>query len=226
MKPLIGITKSDKGGFAQNMAIKIAVFLVGGKTVNLTPSDPQFELKIDALIISGGTDIHPSFYDFKKEKLNYTYDRSRDFMELEWLKQADKKNLPTLCICRGAQLLNIYFGGSLFFDISKSFKNAHYPSSLWGKIFFRKQTKILSGKLKKLFGKSQIPVNSLHTQAIARVGEDLKKTMMEENGVIQAVEHKKKRFFIGVQFHPEFLIYKEEFRRVFKALAQSCKISV
>ncbi|MAZ50037.1 MAG: gamma-glutamyl-gamma-aminobutyrate hydrolase [Halobacteriovoraceae bacterium] len=218
MKPLIGVTKPLRGGLIQNLCIRLAIFMTGGRSINLTSDKPRLDLNLDGLIISGGTDIHPEVYSGSEFKHNYSYDRERDEMELNWLKKAEFEQIPTLCICRGAQLLNVYYGGSLFFDISKAYKNADYPNSLFAKIFFRKPARVLSGKIRDMIQQNKLSVNSLHTQAIATLGGKLKRTMIEDNGVVQAIEHKDLPFLLGVQFHPEFLIHRKEIRRIFKTL--------
>ena len=218
MKPLIGITKPQSGGWVQNIAIKIAILITGGRPINLTPLNPRYDLEIDGLVLSGGTDIYPSHYQSLESKENYPYDISRDLMELRWLKAADEKRIPTLCICRGAQLLNIYFGGNLIFDIKKFFKETDYPNSTWGKLVFRKQAYVISGRLKKILKQSPIKINSLHSQAIATLGKNLKRTMIESNGITQGVEHSSHPYLLGVQFHPEFLIHRREIRKIFRVL--------
>lgn len=223
-KPLIGITKPVKGGLTQNLAIRFAVWLAGGRGLTITSESKHSKMLFDGLIIAGGTDVHPTLYKSLEIKEQYVYDEARDQMESNLIRGGLKENLPMLCICRGAQLLNVVSGGSLHSDVAKAFQNAAYPTSLLAKIFFRK--KILlekETKLFKIFKTLEVKVNSMHTQAVNHVGEGLIVSSKEKNGIVQSIEHKEKDFILGVQFHPEFLITRSEVFGLFKALVQKSK---
>lgn len=217
MRPLIGVTKSyGLTGIIQNMAIRLCLYLSKARSINLSTKHPQLDINIDGLIISGGTDLYPGLYNNKDIKENYQYDHDRDELELTWLRLAKKKRLPIFCICRGAQLLNVFKGGTLHTDVSKIFEGASYPSSLWGKIFFRKKINIKPNtRLSDIFQKDETEVNSLHNQSINKVGSGLEVSAVEDNGVIQAVENEGPRFIMGLQFHPEFLFYRRDIRDLF-----------
>lgn len=218
-KPLIGVTKPYKGGLTQNLAIRFALWRAGGRTLTITSKRCPLQVDLDGLIVSGGTDVHPERYKSSEIKDFYTYDQERDQMETALINMALKKNLPMLCICRGAQLLNVTLGGDLHSDVAKAYENAAYPSSLWAKIFFRKKVHLKEKtKLFEIFRLPDMSVNSLHTQAINSLGKGLVISSQEENGVVQSIEHKEKEFVIGVQFHPEFLSTRPAVKRLFKTL--------
>jgi putative glutamine amidotransferase len=220
-KPIIGITKPDKGGVTQNLAIRFAVWWAGGRGVSITPKSFSNNLKLDGLIVAGGTDVHPTMYESEKIKDLYKYDEKRDQMESLLIREGLEKNLPMLCICRGAQLLNIISGGNLHSDVSKVYENASYPSSLWAKVFFRKKVILRNeSKLFKIFKTPEMMVNSMHTQAVNKVGEGLLISSVEENGVVQSIEHIEKDFVLGVQFHPEFLPARSGVKTLFKELIE------
>lgn len=152
-------------------------------------------------------------------KQGYLYDRERDALEIEVAKQARQDDIPALGICRGAQLMNVVRGGALHADVSAEYENAVYPNGLWGKIFFRKCIYLKDETLmRRIFEADALEVNSLHKQAIKSLGEDLRVSAQERNGVIQAIEDKHLSFFLGVQFHPEFLLYRTDIRRIFENL--------
>jgi putative glutamine amidotransferase len=77
--------------------------------------------------------------------------------------------------------------------------------------------------LSSLFQKNRVSVNSMHKQAIDKIGENLKTAAIEDNGVIQAVEDERKAYYLGVQFHPEAMIYRADCRRVFKSLVHAAR---
>lgn len=225
MRPLIGVTKPEKGGLIQNWAIWICLLLSGARPINLTPSKKKFETPLDGLLLSGGTDLYPGLYDdkyLKEEKREY--DHERDQLEIEWLKIAMQRKLPLFCICRGAQLLNVVQGGSLHQNIAAVYEMANYPTSLLAKIFFRKKMTIVgSTKLSKLWQKNEVKVNSLHRQSINRLGKDLKVNAREKNGIIQGIEMNTERFAFGLQFHPEFLFYRADIRKLFREFTASAR---
>ncbi len=216
-RPLIGITKPLGNGKITYVLTLICVWLAGGRGVVLTSSKPKYDLKINGLILSGGKDINPTYYNGKEIKPLYPYDIARDELEFEWFNKAQSDDLPILGICRGAQLINIARKGTLHFDISKAYEKASYPSGLWAKLFFRKPINVKESSLLHSILKTQkTRVNSSHTQSIDQLGENLVITSMEENFVVQSIEDPHKRFLLGVQFHPEYLLYSKIFRNIFK----------
>jgi len=223
-KPVIGVTRPEKGGFTQNIAIRFAIWLVGGKAISISPKSFSNKIKFDGLVVAGGTDVHPTLYRGLEVKDSYVYDEARDKMESSLISEGLERNLPMLCICRGAQLLNVISGGDLHSDVSKAFENATYPSSLWAKVFFRKTVYLeKDSKLFNIFKLSQMEVNSMHTQAVDQIGRGLCVSSKEENGVVQSIEHTEKDFVLGVQFHPEFLTTRSKIRELFKQLVLKSK---
>lgn len=223
IKPRVAITHSDKQPFIQLFSIRCAVFFAGGIPISVSPDKAVKPGEFDALIIYGGVDICPKRYG-NAPKSNYQYDDARDLMEFEFLDYAYKNELPVLGICRGAQLINVFHGGDLHLDVVKAYEKAKYPSTLLGYIFFRKKIKIEKGSLlNKITHQEVVKVNSIHKQSINKLGKTLEVTAIEENGVVQSVENKLKAFYMGVQFHPEFMIHRKKFRNIFNTLILSVK---
>lgn len=223
IKPRILITHSDHQSLIQLFFIGLAVRLAGGYPAFVSPNKNTNPISFDALILYGGVDVSPKLYG-KALKVNYHYDNNRDEMEIHYLGVASKKNMPILGVCRGAQLMNVYHGGTLHADVTKAFEKAKYPSSLLGYIFFRKKIKINAGSLlRKIIKRKIVKVNSIHRQSIDKVGDGLMATSFEYNGIIQSIENTYKNFYMGVQFHPEFLIYKSRFREIFNVFVESVK---
>lgn len=151
------------------------------------------------------------FYSRKTDAL----DQKRDVLEFNFLEDAEKANLPILGICRGAQLINIYFGGSLFKDINEFYTEHINVRS----VFPVKEVDILPGsKLAHIIGAEKILVNALHHQAVNKPGNNIKIVGREPNQVVQAIESTSHDFVVGVQWHPEYLVRIKSQRRLFHAL--------
>ena len=221
--PVIGITKPTHGDNAAFAAIWLAVRMSGGVPLKLTAKRPHTDRWISGLVLGGGSDVYPELYKGQPVK-DRRYDRDRDEMEQYWARKARDERLPVLGICRGAQLLNVINGGTLHPDIVELFPDAGYPSSFRGHVFYRKEIEIEPGSLLGgIVGADEIEVNSIHRQAINELGEGLAATAKEKNGVVQAIEDQQSDFYLGVQFHPEFLIYRKSDRRIFRALVKAAE---
>lgn len=155
-------------------------------------------------------------------KQGYAYDRERDALEISVAQQARRDDIPTLGICRGAQLINVVRGGALHADVSAEYEDAAYPNGVWGKIFFRKCVYLGENTLlRRIFEVEALEVNSLHKQAIKSLGDGLRISAQEKNGVVQAIEDESLAFFLGVQFHPELLVYRNDVRRLFEKFIEA-----
>lgn len=223
-KPIIGITKPESKRMNLSFMVHwIALWLAGGRPKISSYDEEVTHQQFDALMLGGGTDIFPGLF-FKDPKENYTYDKKRDDLEIRLLKKAHNEDLPVIAICRGSQLMNVVNGGTVHMDISTTFKKANYPQNILGYLFFRKKIFIDPGSmLHKIAGDTELMVNSIHRQSIDKVGEGLVVTSREPNGIIQSVEKPGHIFYMGVQFHPERLIYKKVFRRLFKTFIEAAK---
>lgn len=149
-----------------------------------------------------------------------TIDKQRDSLEFNLLDQAVRRNLPVLGICRGAQLINVYFKGDLYDDINRFYFEEPNRFS----IFPVKTVHIKKGsKLARILEIDELKVNALHRQAVKKTGEDITINAREPNQVVQGIEHEKQEFVLGVQWHPEYLINRKRQRKIFKVLVQYSK---
>ncbi len=156
---------------------------------------------------------------FSRSK-GFTLDKARDHLEFQLLDQAAKKALPILGICRGSQLLNVYFGGTLHQDISNFYCEQPNPSS----VFPVKRVVIeRNSKLARVTGAHILKVNALHHQAVKDPGYNISIVARENNGVVQGVEHVEAPFVVGVQWHPEYLPQRPQQRRIFRALVEEAR---
>ena len=163
---------------------------------------PKFSAEYDGLLLGGGNDINPELYN---EPINgaVDIDHERDKAEVELFRAFVNAGKPIMGICRGHQLINVLLGGSLYQDIeyadihkSKTdVDNVHEVNAVAGSIF------------DDIYGKS-FPVNSVHHQAVKRLGEGLDATLHADNGIIEGFEHKTLPI-MGVQFHPERICFTE-----------------
>lgn len=216
-RPLIGVTKPNHGDRASFWAACLALRLAGADTIPITADRPGDETSIDGLLLGGGTDIHPALFGMAP-KPHYPYDEDRDQMELAWVRRAYRQDLPTLGICRGAQFLNVAAGGGLHMDVTGTFTQTRYPQHWLEQAYFRKRVVIEPGsRLHAIVGADAMWVNSIHQQAVHGLGDGLKVSAREVKGAVQAIEDSSKRFWLGVQFHPEFMLYRAQIRRIFSA---------
>jgi putative glutamine amidotransferase len=217
-RPLIGVTKPVRGDLGAFWAARMALFLAGARSVALTAEAPGETLTLDGLMLGGGSDVHPSLFG-AAPKPDYAYDREREAMEMAWLRRAWDADMPTLAICRGVQMMNVAAGGSLHMDMSEAFGPERYPDHWLEQVHFRKDVRLEPDSLlARIVGDGPLSVNSLHNQAPDEAGVGLQVSAREPNGAIQAIEAPNRRFWLGVQFHPEFLIYLRRYRRIFEAL--------
>lgn len=174
--------------------------------MGVRPQDLCDFSSFDALVLSGGTDINPSYYG-QQAFVSTQYDDQRDRRELWLIKQAELLNKPILAICRGMELINIYYNGTLHQELSQIFDDFLPTSSTLGKIIARHLIIIKEGSLiNEILKTTACKVNSLHHQGIDRLGDGLVATARLKNGIIQAVEKNEKPWILGVQWHPEYLM--------------------
>jgi gamma-glutamyl-gamma-aminobutyrate hydrolase PuuD/predicted ATP-grasp superfamily ATP-dependent carboligase len=219
-RPVIGVTKPEQGDTIPYLAMKLAVWLAGGDAVKVTTRAPRDPRTIDGLIFGGGSDVYPKRYE-GEPKPGYRYDLGRGDMEASWALAARRLDLPVLGVCRGAQMLNVLAGGTLHADLS-AFKTDRPRNLLW-RFFHRMPVRVrFKSKLAQITQCSkEMEVNAIHLQAIDRLGAGMTVSAREPNGVIQGIEDPSQPFWLGVQFHPEFLIYRAPFRRLFRALVDT-----
>ncbi len=221
-RPVIGITRPERGDTLAVWAMKLAVWLAGGEPLELTARAPRDPRSIDGLIFGGGSDVYPKRYQ-GQPKPGYRYDLARGDMEASWALAARRHQLPVLGVCRGAQMLNVLAGGTLHADLS-GFETDR-PKNIIRRFFHRMPVRLrFKTKLWEVTRcGARLRVNAIHEQAIDRLGAGLTVSAREPNGIVQGIEDPSKPFWIGVQFHPEFLIYRAPFRHIFSALVQCAR---
>ena len=174
-------------------------------------------LEYDAVVVTGGHDIDPVIYAAEPE-VQPKYDPERDALEMAVIDDALARDLPLLGICRGAQLLNARRGGNLFQELKSHRK---MTSNRWTILPLKMLKVQADSRLWRLLMADDCRINSLHNQAIDRVGEGLVVSGRDLDGIVQAVEDPHKAFLVGVQWHPEFLLFFRRQRLLFQALIQA-----
>ena len=155
--------------------------------------DLRLAADCDGLLLAGGGDISPCFYR-SKERNCRSVSLVRDVSEQYLIAQFERKNAPIMGVCRGMQMLNVYFGGTLAQSIVKSCLHYGDKQDVYHEITCK-------NFMRDLYGKSTM-VNSCHRQKIDICGKNVIPCAYSQDGVIEAVCLRDKKIF-GVQFHPE-----------------------
>lgn len=144
-------------------------------------------------------------------------DRARDAFEERVLAHALAEDLPVLGICRGSQFLNIHLGGTLHPDLTGFYGEVGNMAT----VYPRKRVRLARGsRIAAVLGGRSAFVNSLHKQAVDRLGDGVRATAKDDAGVVQAIEAAGRRFVLGVQWHPEYLPAMRGQQRLFRRLAR------
>lgn len=214
--PLIGVTgPAGRRGRIAWLFTRYALHRAGARAHRITTRNRQPLPELAGLIIGGGDDIDPQRYGETPE-VSVKLDRARDQLEWQMLDYAGHRNLPILGICRGAQLLNIFYGGNLHKDLTSVFEQLVLRRT----VLPRKRIRIEpDSRLLTIMGSSETRANSLHHQAVNRLATGFRVAARDFDDIVQAIEGTADRFLLGVQWHPEYLPQQRAHRRIFAALA-------
>jgi putative glutamine amidotransferase len=202
----IGITdcgKWDKyASWVQRADSQIEIVKLSWKEDNAAELD-----RCHGVVLTGGEDVHPRFYGSPQVTAGLDpkeVNERRDEFEFEIIGRTLQKELPLLGICRGLQIANVYFGGTLIVDLPSTGKLGHSKSQGYDRTH---PVKLTSGTLlEKSIGVDHGEVNSAHHQAAERIGRGLRLSAISDDGVIEGLEWMElyqKPFFLLVQWHPE-----------------------
>lgn len=234
-KPLIGLTPShdmDNGDIKARptylKALKAAGAIPVVLPLELSKEDlEQLSNELDGFLFTGGPDVHPFVFGEETQPGCGSVSQKRDELELSLLPLVLEQKKPILGICRGVQLLNIGLGGDIWQDIPPSTDGrvsiAHSQPFAYS---LPCHTVALSSnsRLEALSGCSKLKVNSSHHQAVRRLAPGLIASAYSPDGLTEAVEMPDYPFFIGVQWHPEYLWEKDESAfRLFQSFVEACR---
>jgi putative glutamine amidotransferase len=216
IRPLIGITSADDPTPDNYVA---AIERCGGIPVVLenvlTNVDADLS-RLSGLVVSGGSDIDPVRYGASAHALTQPGDPARDDYELAIIRRAFERGIPTLAICRGMQIANVAWGGTL---------HQHLPDLIDGSIvhddekrkfvaFHEHTVTVVEDSLLAQIAQSVLfATNASHHQSIARIGNGLRAVAQTSDGVIEALERTDaSSFWLATQWHPERLIEADDGR--------------
>lgn len=190
-----------------------AVEKAGGEAVYLpqikTEEDAKKALaEVDALVVTGGEDIDPSYYNAEPDEKLEDVNEARDTSDSILITEALDEDIPMLATCRGMQFLNVLSGGTLYQDLP-----TQNPSEIvhrdpnheeWVK---HEITVDADNIVADAFGDAgTYTVNSWHHQTVDKLGDNLKVVATAPDGVVEAIVREDKTYVMGLQFHPEAMI--------------------
>ncbi|MEI7483850.1 MAG: gamma-glutamyl-gamma-aminobutyrate hydrolase family protein [Ignavibacteriota bacterium] len=161
---------------------------------------------INGLILSGGVDIYPELYnDWETKEDVGKYNTFRDGFEYKLIEKSIIKGMPILGICRGCQMLNVYFNGSLIYDIP-SIRNVNHSRISKDVMKWHKVNVFSETLLHNIVNSTEGDVTSSHHQSVDRLGEGLSVNAKSLDGIVEGIEYRdngNKPFLLGIQWHPE-----------------------
>ncbi len=179
----------------------------------------------DGILLAGGEDVDPALYEEERKYDNVKVNRERDDFEFKLLDRARDARLPVFGICRGTQLINVKFGGSLYQDLASDIevdidhKQAEARTDATHTVTLTEPESLLAESFQ-----GNCHVNSLHHQAIKRVGRGLKVTAYSEDGLVEAVEAADDYpYLVAVQWHPEEIIDRPEQKKMLQQFLDRCR---
>jgi len=210
-------SRQDGRGAFCGVSYSRAVELAGGVPVILPLTSDRrvlnhFLESCHGLLLTGGGDVNPRRYGGKPHPKIFGVDDTRDEMEIYLLNRAAKYDLPVLGICRGIQVMNVAFGGTLIPHL-EGHRNPK-PDALAHRLKWDSPNQLTAYER----------VNTSHHQAVDKIATRFRVVAKSPDGVIEAMEWPGKRFFCGVQFHPERLVMRApEVLRLFEALVAAAR---
>jgi putative glutamine amidotransferase len=244
--PFIGIpccvrSIQERPFYTVNDRYPHAVIEAAGCLPVLIPAvGPQIDIsafldRLDGLLITGSpSNVEPSHYGGPPSREGTLHDPDRDATTLPLIREAVRRDLPVLAICRGIQELNVALGGTLhqrIFDMPERFNHRRRKGRMTMDERYGPAHPVAlaeGGMLRQLAGgAAEIMVNSLHGQGIDRSAPDLLVEAAAPDGQIEAVSLPGARFVVGVQWHPEYKAVENPFSRaLFGAFAQACHATI
>lgn len=233
-RPLIGITTRNGKDADRHPMIALghayvnAVTGAGGLPIpvpcNLS-GDILMELYacLDGLLFTGGGDISLEHFAGQDHPRIDGVDPMRDSVELALLRSAAQDGKPMLGICRGAQLMNVALGGTLYTHLYDQLPNAldhDYPGHLRRTLVHPVQVDE-SSRAAGIFGETLLSVNSLHHQGLKDIAPALTAVGHAPDGLVEAVEMSEHPYALAVQWHPEWLTDQPSMQRLFRSLVEA-----
>lgn len=223
IKPLIGISTnfleivekpfSDHQRIYVNSGYIDAIIKAGGIPLLLPITADEETIDrlvalVDGVLLSGGQDVHPSNYNEDNHPLLGTTSKERDAYEMRIIQNAYQAKKPILGICRGLQLINVAFGGTLYQDLSQQEDvcNSKHRQDIVRDAVLHDIDVIPETELHRIFGKTKLVTNSFHHQAVKDLAPGFAICAKSEDGVVESICRSGSPWILGVQWHPEVMI--------------------
>lgn len=235
-RPLIGITTRNNKDADGHPTVSLqhayidAVVEAGGIALPIPCNLPEEVLmdlysRLDGILFSGGGDISLDRFSGSPHPRIGGVDPMRDAAELSLLRSAAEYGKPMLGICRGAQLMNVALGGTLYTHLRDQLPNAldhDYPGNL-RRVLVHPVNVDESSRLAEIFGETFLNVNSLHHQGLKDIAPGLRVAGHAPDGLVEAVEIPYHPFAVAVQWHPEWLIDQLPMQRLFESFVSAAQ---
>jgi glutamine amidotransferase, class II/dipeptidase len=240
IKPLIGISANygdNNSKLAENYYKSVVA--VGGVPVIIPVTDDLATIeaivgRLDGILLSGGGDMHPRYYNEEPIPENGTPDELRDRYDVSLIKSAVEYQLPVLGICRGMQVINTVFGGSLYQDINVQYADKQpmcHSQNEERSVTTQTASVVADSLLYSIVNCNTLPINSIHHQAVKRIADGFRAVAFADDGICEAIESLYYPI-LGVQWHPEHLSeadaagehYDNPHRKIFGWLVDEAKI--
>lgn len=233
--PVIGITldSEEPGGYSKFPWYALrrnycgAVAAHGGLPMPLPHHAElagEYLARIDGLVVTGGAfDVDPALFGAAHRHETVKVKSGRTAFELAMIRGALERDIPILGICGGQQLLNVALGGTLIQHVPAEVPNCLAHEQPNPRDEPGHEVELVAGtRLAAIAGTSRIPVNSAHHQAVREVAPGCVANAFAPDGVIEGIEDPRRRFCIGVQWHPEFIISAAD-SALYRAFMESCR---
>ncbi len=233
MKPIVGLSPlydEEKRGLWMRPGYLDVLYACGAIPLVLPFQSDAVDVEqilsiCDGLLLTGGADIQPHMYGQKPIPECGPTQPNRDELEFRLLDKALYENMPMLGVCRGSQMLNVYLGGTLYQDLRTQLPDSinhamepPYESPC------HKVTLVPGEPLEALLGVSELPVNSIHHQAVRRLAPTLVPMARSLDGIIEGTWMPDKRFVWAVQWHPEWIWDVDDRQRlIVQRFVDACK---
>ncbi len=234
MQPIIGITtyqgkNADKYPTVALMQSYVKAIMQAGGVPVLIPSmlvesgwDALYS-RLDGILFTGGGDISLDYFKGDPHPCIKGVDLLRDAVEMNLIHAAASDGKPFLGICRGAQMMNVALGGTLYTHILDQLPNAldhSYPGNMRAALVH--EVKIEEGtRIAEILGEPIVKVNSLHHQGLKDIAPSLRATGHAPDGLVEAIELPDHPFGIAVQWHPEWLTDQQPTRNLFRKFVEA-----
>jgi len=206
------VTRWPEGGYGVPAPYMDALRRAGARVAMLAPGDSGTPSEVlepfDGLMLVGGGDVDPARYGGAPDRHVYGVETDRDELETQLVRAADLASVPALCICRGMQVMNVAFGGSLHPHLPDLRGAVEHGVPVADERTMHEVRATPGSLLRKIAGDDPMSCSSHHHQGVDRLGEGLAATGHTDDGLVEAIERTPEEsatggWMLGVQWHPE-----------------------